>query len=284
MWILNIVLSWPDGPHQQSCWSLVWVFFAEHAHSPTTHPVVRLPDWDWTWQSSLTFPATRRSPPWVFWLTGVVCVIVCVCEGGSERDIEANWQRTESTRLCVWIGWFSQGPDFAHILWQLLGITPRRKAGEQVCNLCHMEMQSSHPASPFNLSLTFQFLSQIGERCGALHQITLSMPFPRQNGPVHPMQLTALALHIWPQDVRINLTASIVGQDGSPLPFDVSSLVCLWNLFTRVWWMLLICDASGWVFETPGAHCAPTPACTHTHTQACQVLKQKPHIKLRFGI
>lgn len=26
----------------------------------------------------------------------------------------------------------------------------------------------------------------------------------------------------WPQDVRINLTASAVGQDGPPLPFDVS--------------------------------------------------------------
>lgn len=49
-------------------------FCRAYTHAHSTHTVVRLPDWDWTWQSSLTFPATRRSPPWVFWLNGVVCV------------------------------------------------------------------------------------------------------------------------------------------------------------------------------------------------------------------
>lgn len=85
----------------------------------------------------------------------------------------------------------------AHILCQLLGITLLRKAGEQCASVTSViwRYSLSHPALPQNNLIIFPSHSPC--LFGALHQITLSMSFPRQNGFVCPM-LTALAHHIWP--------------------------------------------------------------------------------------
>lgn len=53
------------------------------------HGTTVLPDLDWTWQSSLTFPATRNSP----------LGVVCVCGQENDSEIEADRQRAESTNF-----------------------------------------------------------------------------------------------------------------------------------------------------------------------------------------
>lgn len=164
-----------------------------------------------------------------------VCVIacVCVCEGGSGRD---RGKLTENRKYMLarmkrlifsrsWLCPYSLSAFGNHTAKKSWRASWRAVC---ICNLCHREIQSAHPVLPQNHLLIFPshpppfFPSKLAEDVGALHQITPSMSFPRQNGLVRPMQLMALALHIRPQDVRINLTASIVGQDGSPLLFDVS--------------------------------------------------------------
>lgn len=62
-----------------------------YTHASVKHGTIVLPDLDWTWQSSLTFPATRNSP------LGVVCVFVCRQE--SDSEMEADRQRAESTNF-----------------------------------------------------------------------------------------------------------------------------------------------------------------------------------------
>lgn len=241
-----------------------------------TLKLVRLPDLDWMWQSSLTFPATKRSPPWVFWLNQVVCVIVCVCvcEEGSKRVRGRLTENRKYTFARMKRLIFSRSQRCPYSLSAFGNHTAKRGGdGVCICNLCQTEEPSAHSALPHN---NLWISSLIFPSCGALTYIMFSMPFQWPNGLVHPMQLMAPAHHTWPQDVRINLTAPLVEQNGPPLPFDVPSLV--WNLFTIVWWMLFVLFLAGALkgqVLTVHRH-------NHAHTDTSwnQVFIQMPHLQL----
>lgn len=103
-----------------------------------------------------------------------------------------------------------------------------------ICNVCITEILSGYSTqSQYNL-ITFKSLPQIS--FGALPKIMSFMPSLRPNGLVCQMQLMAPTHHTRPQDVRINLTTSVLGQNGPPLPFDVSKPMGLCNFFLQLFY------------------------------------------------
>lgn len=183
---------------------------------------------------------------------------MCVRKGA--REFEADWQRTESTHLCAWNGWFSLGLDAVHIPCQLLGITLQREVGTGCAFVASVRGRSSLPIQLCH-TITFEFLPHVVfVRCTSLHNVFHALPMAKW--PSSPNATDGTGAPNMASRCQNQFNSTSCGTKW-PSPAVWCFLACVKSFHNCL--MDAICVISGWVFEKPGAHCAQAQPCTHRH-------------------